>query len=182
MANIFLTSDSHFSHHGVCVFTNWQGKMRPWDDPLEMDEALVANWNAVVRPQDKVYHLGDVAMKQQAVAVVGRCNGHKRLVRGNHDTFATKLYMRYFEEIYGSRVFDNLLMTHIPVHPESIKPQWTNLHGHVHNNVPPDYYGVKYLNVSIEYTEWRPLALEEVKQRIRDNQEKAQGVPYDVDM
>jgi calcineurin-like phosphoesterase family protein len=174
MAGIFFVSDTHFSHQGVCVFTNAQGKMRPWDRAEDMDEALVENWNKIVKPQDKVYHLGDVAMKRSAVAVVGRCNGHKRLVRGNHDIESTKYYLRFFEEVYGTRVFDDMILSHIPLHPESIKPRWTNVHGHVHNNVPPDYYGVKYLNVSIEYTDWRPLALEEVKQRIRDNKEKVQ--------
>ena len=57
MPTIFLTSDTHFGHWGVCKFLRSDGtKLRPWNTPEEMDEALVANWNAVVKPTDKVYH------------------------------------------------------------------------------------------------------------------------------
>ena len=144
--------------------------MRPWDEADEMDEALIANWNATVRPQDKVYHLGDVAMKRDKIALMGRCNGHKRLVRGNHDSFPMKYYLPFFDEIYGVRVFEDMILSHFPIVLDSVKPKWSCVHGHVHNNVVPGYLGPKYLNVSIEVTEWRPLAIEEVRQRIRVQQ------------
>lgn len=169
MANIFVVSDTHFGHQGVCEFRLTDGsKMRPWAVAADMDAALVENWNKVVRPQDKVYHLGDVVMKLSALPIVGKLNGHKRLVRGNHDIFPTKHYIKFFEDIYGTRVFDDMVLSHFPLHPESIKPQWTNVHGHVHSNVPAGHFGPKYLNVSIEMTDWRPLAIEEVRQRIRE--------------
>ena len=168
MANIFIVSDTHFGQYSICEFLDVNGnRMRPWFSADEMDEALVANWNATVRPQDKVYHLGDVAMKRDKIALMGRCNGHKRLVRGNHDIFPMKYYLPFFEEIYGTRVFDDMVLSHFPIVLDSIKPKWTCVHGHVHNNVRPGYLGPKYLNVSIEVTEWRPLAIEEVRQRIR---------------
>jgi calcineurin-like phosphoesterase family protein len=168
MSNIFIVADTHFSQLSICNFLNVDGvKMRPWDNADEMDEALIENWNAVVRPQDKVYHLGDVAMKRDAIKLIGRCNGHKRLVRGNHDAYPMKYYLPFFEEIYGSRVFDDMIFSHIPLHPESVKPRWTCVHGHVHSNIRPLQFGPKYLNVSIEMTEWRPLSIEEVRERIR---------------
>ncbi len=53
MPNILLVSDTHFGHAGMCRFTRPDGaKVRPWNNPEEMDEALVAAWNAVVRPND----------------------------------------------------------------------------------------------------------------------------------
>lgn len=168
MANIFIVSDTHFSQESICHFINGQGqKMRPWDNATEMDEALIENWNRTVRPQDKVYHLGDVSMKRNAIALVGRCNGHKRLVRGNHDIFPMKYYLPFFEEIYGTRIFEDMVLSHFPIVLDSIKPKWTCVHGHLHSNVPRNHFGPKYLNVSIEYTDWRPLSLDEVRQQIR---------------
>ena len=43
MPSVFLVSDTHFGHTGVCRFTRNDGvtKLRPWDDPAEMDEAMV---------------------------------------------------------------------------------------------------------------------------------------------
>ena len=171
MSNIFLVSDTHLGQRSICHFLDVNGqKMRPWDEADEMDEALIANWNATVRPQDKVYHLGDVAMKRDKIALMGRCNGHKRLVRGNHDSFPMKYYLPFFDEIYGVRVFEDMILSHFPIVLDSVKPKWSCVHGHVHNNVVPGYLGPKYLNVSIEVTEWRPLAIEEVRQRIRVQQ------------
>lgn len=168
MANIFVTSDHHFGHANILNFvTNTTGeRMRPWTDVDEMNEALIDAWNRVVRPQDKVYHLGDVAMHRKFIPLIGRCNGHKRLVRGNHDIFPTKYYLPFFEEIYATRVFDDMILSHIPLHPESVKSRWTNIHGHCHSNIPELHFGPKYLNVCVEVTNWAPLAIEEVRQLI----------------
>ena len=56
MPSVFLVSDTHFGHTGVCRFTRNDGvtKLRPWTDPEEMDEAMVKAWNERVRPNDKV--------------------------------------------------------------------------------------------------------------------------------
>lgn len=147
--------------------------MRPFASAEEMDEHMVDQWNQTVRrPSDKVYHIGDVALKRVDIATVGRCRGHKRLVRGNHDIYPTKAYLPFFEDIYGTRVLDGMIFSHIPIHPGSIRANWTNVHGHVHNNVPALHIGPKYLNVSVEVTDYRPLAFEEVRQRIRRQQEE----------
>ncbi len=58
LLNIFIVSDTHFSHRGIVQFLRADGqKERPWNNIEEMDEALVKNWNSVVRPKDKIYHL-----------------------------------------------------------------------------------------------------------------------------
>lgn len=175
MANIFFISDTHWGHANILNFARPDGtRLRPeFKDVDEMNEAMVDRWNAIVRPQDKVYHLGDVAMKYPALVHVRRCNGHKRLVRGNHDEEDLKDYIEAgFEEVYGTRVFDDMILSHIPIHPDSIKKEWTNVHGHVHNNASPLHLGPKYFNVCVEYTEYRPLALEEVRQRIKAQQKE----------
>jgi calcineurin-like phosphoesterase family protein len=172
MANIWLISDTHFGHANILNFKQKDGTpMRPFSSVLEMDEYMVDKWNSVVKPQDKVYHLGDVAMQWKDIAIVGRCNGHKRLVRGNHDDHSIKKYLPYFEEVYGSRLLDHLLLTHIPVHPESIGKALANVHGHVHNNVPALHFGPKYYNVSVEVIDYTPVSLEDLKLKIKKQQE-----------
>lgn len=166
--NIFVVSDNHFGH--AATFNKFKlpdgSPMRTFSCVEEMDQHMVDRWNAVVRPQDKVYHLGDVAMKRKDIATVGRCNGHKRLVRGNHDTYATKDYLKYFEEIYGTRLIDHLLLSHIPVHPASLRYNWVNVHGHVHNNVPQGHFGTRYYNVSVEVMDYTPISIEDLKKRL----------------
>ena len=99
MPAVFLVSDTHFGHAGVCRFTHGDTgvKIRPWTDPDEMDEDMVRMWNETVRPNDKVYHLGDVVINRKALKTLHRLNGDKVLIRGNHDIFRDEEYRQYFQ-------------------------------------------------------------------------------------
>jgi calcineurin-like phosphoesterase family protein len=166
LANIFVISDSHFGHAGILAFKRPDGtSLRDFASVEEMDEHMIDRWNAVVRPQDHVYHLGDVAMKRTCIETVVRCNGHKRLVRGNHDVYKTKDYLKFFDEVYGSRVLDGIIFTHIPIHTESLGRFKANVHGHVHAS-PQGHFGPMYYNVSAEAIDYTPVALEDLKMRL----------------
>lgn len=168
MANIFVISDHHFGHANILHFKNKNGEpLRVFDDVNHMDEYMIERWNEVVRPQDKVYHLGDVLVKGADWKKLGRLNGHKRLVLGNHDYSDMKLYAPYFEDIYGTRLLDKLLLSHIPVHPFSLGKAVANVHGHVHNNVEAGHFGKQYFNVSVEVVDYTPLAFEELKKLVQ---------------
>jgi len=81
MSKIFFSSDHHFYHFNVIRYSG-----RPYETVEEMNEALVANWNSVVGPDDIVYYLGDFSLAFRAVEVFSsRLNGIKYLVPGNHD-------------------------------------------------------------------------------------------------
>lgn len=83
----FFTADTHFGHEGIVALC-----ARPFADLDEMDRALIANWNAVVGPKDRVIHLGDFAHRcdpRRKGAIFGRLHGQKFLVPGNHDDAAT---------------------------------------------------------------------------------------------
>ena len=67
---------------------NFDGtKMRPWDTAEEGDAAMVERWNSVVGDNDKVIHLGDVAIPRRGLKVLEQLKGRKVLIRGNHDIF-----------------------------------------------------------------------------------------------
>lgn len=162
MPNVFLISDTHFGHEGMCKFLNWDGtKVRPWDSAAEMDEVMIERWNAVVKPTDKVYHLGDFCIARKALAIVSRLNGKKVLIRGNHDIFKLKDYAEHFYDVRGSHKLGDFILSHIPVHPEALTNRWCagNIHGHMHNNILPD---PRYINVCVERTDYAPLAFEDL--------------------
>lgn len=171
MANIFLISDTHFGHKNICLFKRQDGSpLRPWDNPDEMDEAMVDRWNALVKPNDVVYHLGDVVINRRCLQILRRLNGDKRLILGNHDIFGHNDYLPYFKRLHGSFKLDNLLLTHIPVHIDSIA-HWVqcNVHGHIHAQDIPNG---KYINVSVEMTEYAPVSLEDLRVRIKEKATK----------
>lgn len=156
---IWVTSDTHFGHDNIIRYCG-----RPFLDAREMDEALVARWNAVVAPSDEVYHLGDVAMRREGLDVVRRLHGHKRLIGGNHDIFSTADYLRAgFEEVRGLRVLANVLLSHIPIHPDAMGRYVGNIHGHLHEKAAP---AGPYFNVSVEHTDYQPIPLAEAVRRL----------------
>lgn len=185
MPAVFLTSDTHFGHTGVCRFTRNDGvtKLRPWDDANEMDEEMVRRWNDRVRPNDKVYHLGDVVINRKALSTMSRLNGDKVLIRGNHDIFRDDEYRLYFRELRAYHVMNGMILSHIPIHPDSLSRFGTNIHGHLHANrvrkarsvdirtgevLYGDEIDPRYHCVCVEQTDYTPILFEDVIKRITE--------------
>ena len=174
MPSVFLVSDTHFGHLGVCKFMGPDGvtKLRPWDRPEEMDEEMVKRWNETVRPNDKVYHLGDVVINRKALKTLSRLNGDKVLIKGNHDIFRLEEYTTYFRDIRAYHVMNGCILSHIPVHESNLGRFGTNIHGHLHaHRVMKMDYGreivdPRYHCVCVEQTDFRPILLEDVFKRI----------------
>ena len=171
--NIWVISDSHYNHANIIKFCN-----RPFDTVDEMNAYMVEQWNSVVKPQDKVYHLGDVYMgggysREQTSSLLSSLNGHKRLILGNHDNGKDQILQRHFDKIDVWRMFPEfgLLLTHVPVHRSSLfktgrkdQPDFElkNVHGHIHNNKSPEG---PYQCVCVEQVDYRPINIEELRIR-----------------
>lgn len=81
----FYVADTHFCHPRILAMCN-----RPFSSVEDHDEAIVANWNSVVRDDDFVYHLGDFGFhlglnSERIRGLFYRLKGRKHLVIGNHD-------------------------------------------------------------------------------------------------
>lgn len=180
MSDLWFISDNHFNHANILNFTNYDGsKVRPiFKDVTDMNERMISNWNSKIKPQDKVYHLGDVAFGNVANfdSIMSRLNGHKRLILGNHDGFDIGVYQKYFRIEPCWRQFKDMpkkfICTHVPIHESTLfstkGPVW-NVHGHVHgNNVKfdeSDFQGAdnpKYVNISVEKINYTPVHIEEL--------------------
>jgi len=184
MPAVFLVSDTHFGHAGVCRFTHPDDpdvKLRPWDDSDEMDEEMIRRWNDTVRPSDKVYHLGDVVINRKALKTLARLNGDKVLIRGNHDIFRDDEYREYFRELRAYHVMNGMILSHIPLHEASLGRFGVNIHGHLHANRVRKARGVdaktgtvlysteidpRYHCVCVEQTDFTPILFEDVIKRI----------------
>ena len=166
MSTLYLIADTHFGHKGMCHFTDKEGvKLRPWATVEEMDEAMVANWNSVVKPHDKVYHLGDVVINRKALPTLTRLNGTKVLIKGNHDIFKLSDYSLYFKDIRAYRVLDNIICSHIPIHTYCKARFKGNIHGHTHSNIMDDPW---YQSVCVEQINYTPISWEVMRARFND--------------
>lgn len=171
MVDIWVISDTHFSHSNILKFTDREGnKIRPFSSVSEMDWEMVERWNSVVKPGDKVYHLGDVYMsasKGYIENLLSKLNGQKRLILGNHDNGKDQVLQKYFKKIDVWRKFPEfgLLLTHVPVHESTLKEarfgvHTLNVHGHIHQNKSPDG---PYQCVCVEQTNYTPIHIEELR-------------------
>ena len=184
MAKVWLTSDTHFGHLGVCKFMRNDGitKLRPWDTPGEMDEAMVKSWNERVKPNDTVYHLGDAVINRRALPTLARLNGDKVLIRGNHDIFRDTEYRIYFRELRAYHVMNFCILSHIPIHEASLARFRKNIHGHLHANQVMKATSVdactgeilygnevdpRYACVSVEQTDFAPILFEDMLEKIK---------------
>jgi calcineurin-like phosphoesterase family protein len=132
----------------------------PFSSSDEMDRVLIENWNKVVKPEDSVYHLGDMFFCYgiKAEKILEQLNGNIFLIQGNHEKTAFDLFDRkvangkivwirhYFElkvndngvyGIYGNR--QEIILCHYAfrVWNKSHYGAW-NLYGHSHGTLPDD--------------------------------------------
>ena len=154
MNRVFVIADTHFGHKKIIEF---EAANRPFATVEEHDAELVRRWNAAVRPKDTVWHLGDVLFGRDTFAVLGRLNGVKKLVMGNHDRYPSRLYLEHFSQVVGAAEMRDCILTHVPVHPSQFGRYKANIHGHLHSTKIDD---ARYINVSAECIGLAPVPLD----------------------
>jgi hypothetical protein len=117
MPNVFIISDTHFGHNRMYTkLTREDGPparpvrpVRPeWrqsaaEADADADAYMVEAWNKMVKPDDKVYHLGDVSNSTKVIAaIMPQLNGRKVLIKGNHDGYDLKVFIPHFKDIHGT--------------------------------------------------------------------------------
>jgi calcineurin-like phosphoesterase family protein len=174
MSRTWVYSDPHFYHSNICKFTNFDGsKLRPWDDVDKMTEEMIEWYNELVNDADRVYVLGDVAFSATDMnRTVARLKGRKVLVPGNHEPPKMRKYFDLFDDVRGYVVKKGFIMSHIPIHPQSLSRWSLNIHGHTHNNaVRVDDAGeieltsgedLRYYCACVEQTNFRPILLDQI--------------------
>jgi hypothetical protein len=181
-ARKFYTSDTHFGHR--LMIGDTLARPRPWASTDEMDEALIANWNAVVRPDDIVYHLGDFAFQLETAPTAG---GHLRTADGPeaadhrqprprkdelHPTWRlpwdTRPQRHRRHERRGS-TRSCCVTTRMRVWPGSHRGAW-HFYGHSHGDLP----GIgrsRDIGVDMPDTGFAPRTFRELTSHIKENAE-----------
>ena len=129
----FVISDTHFGHANIIKYCN-----RPFNSVEEMDAAMIKNWNEVVSNKDTVLHLGDFGLgsKEYIREIIGKLNGRKILIRGNHDNWTDQFYREAgFDYVSRYPIVwnDFYLLSHAPLQLSETTPYF-NFYGHVHTD------------------------------------------------
>jgi len=174
--NTWITSDQHFFHSNILTFKDDKGNLiRPnFDSMQEMNEYMIEKWNSVVKQDDKVYHLGDIVMKEARKyfdQIMPRLNGTKVLIKGNHDIAKLSIYADYFKDVRSEHHFktgsgDIVVFTHRPIFlgESHFKDKSVfNVHGHIHQNLLDDK---RYINVCVEHWDYTPIEWNQISAMI----------------
>lgn len=176
MGNTWFTSDLHISHKNILKFCP---DTRMGNDPNEMNEILVQEWNKVVRPEDTVYNLGDVSFNHDvALKIVPRLNGTQILITGNHDVKSLRFpaFRNMFKSIhsyYDLRIgSQNIVLFHFPIleWDRMHHGSW-HLHGHTHGNLmnlPGKILDVGIDSIVNGRDKMRPYHFDEVQEYMKD--------------
>lgn len=131
----YYISDMHFGHHNVLRFDN-----RPFQDIETMEAVMIKNWNDRVTSEDTVYVLGDAFWKNEesSVRIFQTLNGHKRLIKGNHDRVKGKLKDLWESIDSYDEIIDEgklVILCHYPIlFYKNQRYGAIMLYGHVHNS------------------------------------------------
>lgn len=174
---IFFTSDTHFMHDKEFL---WGG--RKFSSTAAMSEEIVRRWNAVVSPEDEVYHLGDLVLSDidAGMEYVRRLNGKIHLIRGNHDTDKKVEVYRTSPNIvsiewatmikYKKR---HIFLSHCPSitrTPEETpnKQGILNFYGHTHQE-DNFYSGNPYMyHVGMDSHNLTPISIDEILEEVSE--------------
>lgn len=174
MADKWVISDTHFFHENIIQYCG-----RPFANAELMNECMLDYWNESVKPQDHVYHLGDVACgyggdDKVLGNLLRRLNGKKRLIVGNHDNLKSVALQTHFQKIemwYGfwwEKKY-GITFTHVPYLRQHLRDGIVNGHGHIHTNLSPEPW---HLNFCVEHTNYRPTNLDEVLSKVKKIEQK----------
>lgn len=157
----YLISDTHFCHSGIIRLCN-----RPFSDVREMDEAMIASWNAVVRTDDTVIHLGDFAHKAEPARLerlFARLRGRKHLIRGNHDNAATQAlpWESQRDLAFTSIDSQNVVLCHYAMRTwPKIRKGALMFYGHSHGRL---HGNTQSADIGVDVMGFTPLRLGQIK-------------------
>lgn len=171
----FFTADTHFGHNGIRKFCN-----RPFSSFENMDKTLIQNWNAVVGPEDTVYHLGDFSFRAErdVSSYLERLNGEVHLIIGNHDDPDLRKDPAPFAsvndlltvKVNGKKI--TLCHYAMRVWPNSHRGTW-HLYGHSHGTLPDDATSRSF-DIGVDCHNYKPLSFEEVEALIEKKDWKSE--------
>lgn len=192
---IWFSSDIHFGHKNIIDYCN-----RPFNNVDHMNETIIANFNSLIAPEDTLILVGDLCMgrKDDTIPLLGRINGKKIAVGGNHDPWhpayekrigkRAEWTARYYNES-GVRATDidtqicidgvDVRVCHFPYSGDHTEDERFSdfrpvddghwlIHGHVH-----DLWQVngRQINVGVDVWDFFPVHIDTIRGIIRGGQE-----------
>lgn len=158
--DIWCWSDIHWGHKNIIKYAEGH---RPFHSVEDMDAAFIANYLAVVKPEDIVIFGGDIGFKSEAAIneILHQLPGYKIHIIGNHDIHRDgKVYKLHMDEQWLCYALEydgvQLLFTHYPM--DKVPKGCVNVHGHIHQNLANPWN----INICVEHTGCKPRNIKDI--------------------
>lgn len=162
--NIFFTADTHWGHCKIIEYCN-----RPYKNGDEQDEKMLENFNSVLRPGDRLYHLGDVAHSTCNIkSILDRlaCN-EVHLIFGNHDKHKLLIHpkIKSYQDLKSISIDkQRIVLCHYAMRSWVSKMRGTyHLYGHSHGKLPG--FG-RSMDVGVDTNNYYPYSWDEIKAKL----------------
>lgn len=188
MGNIFFTADEHFSHYNIVLHANRTPWLYPnpdydpnkpehfkFNNKLAVhlkshDEALIENWNSMVKSGDLVYVLGDFAWRDHNHYIMA-LHGKKILILGSHDKASQEVYKNFTEvhEMACKKQINgcDYVLSHCAFRVwEKSHYNSRNLHAHSHFRLP-EFNNMLQFDVGIDGWGYAPIPLEVTEKKMQ---------------
>jgi len=146
-------------------------------DVAAHDEALIENWNRVVKPGDTVWHLGDFGFgKYEAMLkIFKRLNGNKHFVCGNHDQVGYELPWATKHDMKELRIQGTIYqLCHFPMRSWNKSYHGArSLFGHVHGTLSPHCWSC---DVGTDCWDFTPVSFDQLEELFKVLPRFEQGV------
>lgn len=158
---IYGISDLHLNHKKIILYEN-----RPFTDVKHMNRVLIDNWNSIVKENDYVINVGDFCLgsTQDYIDLRQQLNGKIILIKGNHDRQTRRVIVERAGFIAFKKIIElNHVCLKIVHNPAHIKEDgFIILHGHIHSKTVHHNFDNKYINLSVDVTDFKPVCLYDI--------------------
>lgn len=184
MSDIWFSSDLHLMHNKPFLY-----EPRGFTSTEEMCEVIVERWNSVVRDEDFIYNLGDIALSDvdAAIPYLQRLKGHQIWILGNHDSLGKiekilpacpRIQLLGTERNSYATVIKSgkwsFYLSHYPTLTGNFDEKYLNqhlisLHGHTHQQTNFSQPNNPFLyHVGLDSHNCYPVNLDQIKTEIKD--------------
>jgi len=90
----YFTADFHLGDKRQTILG------RPFKNEYDCLDTILSNFNEIIKPEDILYVLGDVATEECWLQSIDEIDCEKILIKGNHEILDKKIYEKHFIEVY----------------------------------------------------------------------------------
>ena len=178
MPDTWFTAHFHLGHANIIGYSS-----RPFATIEEMDQAILERLNALVKPNDTLYFLGDFCMGSQArVLAYRRRIRCKRIfaVPGNHDKPGAQAERRIFLARQSGRSVDSRTADRaLSLCPARLEPVQSRIMASLRplSGRLPEVPNSLSLDVGVDRHDFRPWLFDEIADLMRKRREAQKPSP-----